>query len=104
MTHQWHSAPLRSQPGWVECRGHCVPQFLSGIAVQSRPEPVALMEAIVDHVIDHFDSALEQQKPLAMFVDGQLAALASGILRRMRSVLRIHGLTRVPVVRQQRSH
>ena len=68
MTHQWHSAPLRSQPGWVECRGHCVPQFLSGIAVQSRPEPVALMEAIVDHVIDHFDSALEQQrfKPLGL--------------------------------------
>ena len=45
-----------------------MPQFLSGIAVQSRPEPVALMEAIVDHVIDHFDSALEQErfKPLGL--------------------------------------
>ena len=45
-----------------------MPQFLSGLAVHRRPEPLALMEAIVDHVAAHLAKALERERfrPLGM--------------------------------------
>ena len=45
-----------------------MPQFLSRLVVQRRPEPDALMQALVDHVMVHLDSALEQErfKPLGL--------------------------------------
>ena len=62
-----------------------MPQFLSRLVVQRRRDPVALTEAIVDHVVAHLAEALEQGrfKPLGMATGRTMEPLYAALIRRL---------------------
>ncbi|KZR89467.1 Glucosamine-6-phosphate deaminase 1 [Synechococcus sp. MIT S9509] len=62
-----------------------MPQFLSKLALHRRPEPLALMEAIVDHVAAHLAQALEGErfKPLGMATGRTMEPFYEALIQRL---------------------
>ena len=69
----------------MNCRDRCVPEFLSTLSVQRRPQPLELMEAIVDHVVVHLASALDQEclKPLGMATGRTMEPFYGALIQRL---------------------
>ena len=62
-----------------------MPEFLSRCTVVRRQKPPLLMEAIVDHVVVHLASALDQEclKPLGMATGRTMEPFYGALIQRL---------------------